>query len=166
MLLSFVMAVLYPVRYRHASTKRGGFQLTAPKKENGMPHITIDYSPNLEPEIDIARLCDCLRVAAIKTGILPMAGIRVRAMAATHYSIADGNPAHGYVDIALRLRAGRDLEAKKTATNHVFESARNYLSSYMAQNPLALSFEMRDIDADLSPKTGTIRDHLEDNGVG
>jgi 5-carboxymethyl-2-hydroxymuconate isomerase len=30
----------------------------------------------------------------------------------------------------------------------------------MARHSIALSFEMRDIDPDLSPKTGTIRDHL------
>ncbi|MDX5411642.1 MAG: 5-carboxymethyl-2-hydroxymuconate Delta-isomerase, partial [Rhodobacterales bacterium] len=30
----------------------------------------------------------------------------------------------------------------------------------------ALSFEMRDIDPELSPKTGTIRDHLPDDLKG
>lgn len=127
-----------------------------------MPHITIDYSPNIEPEVDVAALCDCVRLAAIETGILPMAGIRVRAIAATYYSIADGDPAHGYVDIALRLRGGRAPEAKKSATAHVFAAAQAFLAPYMAQNALALSFEMRDIDPELSPKTGTIRDHLKE----
>jgi len=32
----------------------------------------------------------------------------------------------------------------------------------MASHSIALSAEMRDINADLSPKFGTIRDHLED----
>ena len=32
----------------------------------------------------------------------------------------------------------------------------------LAQHPIALSLEVRDIDPELSPKTGTIRDHLTD----
>lgn len=31
----------------------------------------------------------------------------------------------------------------------------------MATRSLALSMEMRDIDPELSPKTGTLRDHLK-----
>jgi 5-carboxymethyl-2-hydroxymuconate isomerase len=125
-----------------------------------VPHITVDYSPNMEDRADIAALCDVLRVAAIETGILPMPGIRVRAICATHVSIADGDPKHGYVDISLRLRGGRSDEAKRTATAHIFAAAEAFLAPAMARHSIALSFEMRDIDPDLSPKTGTIRDHL------
>ena len=125
-----------------------------------MPHITVDYSPNMEERADIAALCDVLRVAAIETGILPMPGIRVRAIRATHVSIADGDPKHGYVDISLRLRAGRSGEAKRAATAYIFAAAEAFLAPAMASHSIALSFEMRDIDPDLSPKTGTIRDHL------
>jgi 5-carboxymethyl-2-hydroxymuconate isomerase len=125
-----------------------------------VPHITIDYSPNMEDRADIAALCNVLRVAAIETGILPMPGIRVRAVRATHVSIADGDPEHGYVDISLRLRGGRSDEVKRAATAHVFAAARTFLAPAMAIHSIALSFEMRDIDPDLSPKAGTIRDHL------
>lgn len=44
-----------------------------------MPHIQIDYSPNLEARMDVAGLCRVLRDAAVETGILPLAGLRVRA---------------------------------------------------------------------------------------
>ena len=131
-----------------------------------MPHIAVDYSPNLEPEVDIAALCDVLRRAAIDTGVLPLAGVRVRAFAANHVSIADGNPAHGYIDISLRLRGGRDLATRERATAQIFEAARAFLAPHMARRPLALSFEMRDIDPALSPKTGSIRDHLPDDLKG
>lgn len=127
-----------------------------------MPHFTLDYSPNLEPEVDIAALCDCLRLSAIETGVFPKAGIRVRAFAATHVSIADGDAKHGYIDISVRLRAGRDLQTRQAATQAIFDAARRFLEPVMAERSLALSFEMRDIDPALSPKCGTIRDHLED----
>jgi len=44
----------------------------------------------------------------------------------------------------------------------MFNAAQEFLTDYMATNSLALSVEMRDIDANLSPKIGTIRAHLKD----
>lgn len=126
-----------------------------------MPHLIVDYSANMEDRIDMGAFCDMLRRAAIETGALPMAGVRVRAHRATHVSIADGDPAHGYVDISLRLRAGRDPQTRRAATAHVFAAARAFLEPAMARHSIALSFEMRDIDPELSPKCGTIRDHLK-----
>jgi 5-carboxymethyl-2-hydroxymuconate isomerase len=127
-----------------------------------MPHLIIDYSANLEDAVDIAGLCDALRVKAIGLDVFPAAGVRVRAIAANHYTIADGNPAHGYIDVSVRLRAGREMTAKKAATEALFQVARDFIAPVMAHQPIALSFEMRDIDPELSPKVGTIRDHLKD----
>ena len=125
-----------------------------------MPHVIVDYSPDMEERADMAALCDCLRRAAIATGVLPMPGVRVRAIRATHVSIADGAPAHGYVDITVRLRGGRDLATRKQATETIFAAARDFLAPAMSRHSIALSFEMRDIDPELSPKTGSVRDHL------
>ena len=125
-----------------------------------MPHITVDYAPNLEPDVDIAALCDLLRRAAIETGVFPISGVRVRAFAATYVSIADGADQHGYIDISLRLRGGRDLELRQKATAQIFGLAEAFLAPVMARRSLALSFEMRDIDPQLSPKTGSIATFL------
>lgn len=125
-----------------------------------MPHIQIDYSPNLEARLDVAGLCRTLRDAAVETGILPLAGIRVRATACTHVVIADGNPDHAFLDISLRLRAGRSDKAKADATAHIFAAAETYCAKVLATSSFMLSFEMRDIDPDLSPKTSSIRRYL------
>ncbi|AUH34237.1 5-carboxymethyl-2-hydroxymuconate Delta-isomerase [Paracoccus tegillarcae] len=127
-----------------------------------MPHLIVDYSANLEQEIDMSAFCDHLRRAAVKIDAFPDAGIRVRAIPAPHWSIADGNPHHGYVDISIRLRAGRPDDVKTAATQAIFAAAHDFLAPLMASRPLALSLEMRDIDPALSPKAGTIRDHLKD----
>lgn len=125
-----------------------------------MPHLAIEYSSNLEDVVDIAAFCDHLRQAAIEIETFPLPGVRVRASATDHYSIADGNPAHGFVDISIRLRGGRPLAVRKTATAAIFEAAKAFLAPVMATRSIALSLEMRDIDPELSPRTGTIRDHL------
>ena len=126
-----------------------------------MPHFHIDYSANLETVVDFTDFCHVIRRAALQTGVFPLAGIRVRATPCPHYAIADGAPEHGFIDLSVRLREGRPLDTRKAATAAIFEAARAYLAPVMARQPVALSMEMRNIDAALSPKTGSIRDFLQ-----
>lgn len=126
-----------------------------------MPHFAIEYSSNLERVVDMSAFCDHLRRAAIEIETFPLAGVRVRAFASDHYSIANGHPDHGFVDISIRLRGGRPLAVRKAATGAIFEAAKAFLKPVMATRSIALSLEMRDIDSELSPKASTIRDHLK-----
>lgn len=91
-----------------------------------------------------------------------MAGIRVRATRVDHVAIADGNPKHGFIDLSVRLREGRPDAVKRDAIDQIFATLKDFMIPTMASHSIALSAEMRDINADLSPKFGTIRDHLED----
>jgi 5-carboxymethyl-2-hydroxymuconate isomerase len=125
-----------------------------------MPHIHIDYSANLQDRLDIAALCRVLRDAAVDTGVLPLAGIRVRAMQADHVVIADGNPDHAFLDIQVRLRAGRSDQAKAEATAAIFAVAEAFCAEVMATSSFMLSMEMRDINPALSPKASSIRRYL------
>lgn len=125
-----------------------------------MPHFIVEYSANLEAEVDMSAFCECIRQTAAMIETFPTPGIRVRAFRADHFAIADGDPKHGFVDISIRLREGRPQDVKEAATEEIFEATRSFLAPVMVQRSVALSLEMRDIDASLSPKTGTIRDHL------
>ena len=125
-----------------------------------MPHIQIDYSPNLAARLDMDAFCRVLRDAAVQTGVLPLAGLRVRATACDHVVIADGNPEHAFADISLRLRGGRTQAAKEAATAHIFAAAEAFCADVLATSSFMLSFEMRDIDPALSPKTSSVRRYL------
>ncbi len=125
-----------------------------------MPHLMIDYSANIEPDIDMSRLCEHLRAIAAEIEAFPIAGVKVRAVRVDHYAIADGNPAHGFIDILVRIREGRDLETKKQAVDAIFNAANDFVSPIMQKRSLALSVELRDITAELAPKSGTIRKYL------
>lgn len=125
-----------------------------------MPHFHVDYSTNLEERLSIADLLVAIRDAAMETGIFPLAGIRVRATACDHWVIADGNPDHAFLDISVRLRAGRPDEAKKRATRDIFSAVETFCAEAMANSSLMLSLEMRDIDPELSPKASSIRNYL------
>lgn len=128
-----------------------------------MPHFIVEYSANIETSVDMAQLCELIRATAVQIDALPMPGIRVRAIKVDHYAIADGNPEHAYIDVSVRLRGGRAMDVKKAATQTLFDAIQSFLEPVMAERSLALSFEMRDIDPELSPKCGSIRKHLPEN---
>jgi 5-carboxymethyl-2-hydroxymuconate isomerase len=126
-----------------------------------MPHLMIDYSANVEPDVDIGGLCNILLDVAASIDAFPLAGVKVRAVRVDHYAIADGNPEHGFIDISVRIREGRDMQIKQNAAQKLFEAANEFVADFMQRRSLALSLELRDIDAALSPKSGSIRKYLE-----
>ena len=128
-----------------------------------MPHLTIEYSANVGDWTSIEGLCDRLRREAVATGVFPMAGVRVRAVRCEDYSVADGSPEMGFVDIAVRLRAGRPFETRREVARSLFGAAEDFLKEVMAMRPLALSMEMRELEPELSLKTGTIRKFLKED---
>ncbi|MCB4379092.1 5-carboxymethyl-2-hydroxymuconate Delta-isomerase [Synechococcus sp. MU1644] len=125
-----------------------------------MPHIVIDYSANLDDQLDMHGLCVALKDAAAATGVFPAAGIRVRAHAAHHSVIADGDKKHGFIDIVIRLAAGRAEDQKTLATDAVFDAAKTFTADHMAHHPFMLSLELREIDPNHSRKTSSIRNYL------
>lgn len=125
-----------------------------------MPHVLIDYSRNLEGRVEMPRLLAAIRDAMVATGVFPQAGIRLRAVAVDHVLMADGNPDHAYLDIVLRIGAGRDAAAKRRALEAVFAAAETVVAPAMAASSLMLSMELREIDAELSRKTSSIRRYL------
>ncbi|MGJ8617677.1 MAG: 5-carboxymethyl-2-hydroxymuconate Delta-isomerase [Sulfitobacter sp.] len=127
-----------------------------------MPHFHIEYSANLDAVVDMAQLCEAIRAEAAKIAAFPTPGIRVRATRVDHYAIADGNKKHGFIDLVVRIREGRTDDVKQDAIQRIFDVAKAFLIPAMSTHSIALSAELRDINADLSPKHGTIRDHLED----
>lgn len=125
-----------------------------------MPHFLIDYSANLEDRLDLPGLLVAIRDAAVATGVFPLAGIRVRAVRVDHVLMADGNPDHAYLDVAIRIGAGRDLATKQRALAAVFAAVEAYVQPVMERSSLMLSMELREIDEALSKKTSSIRKYL------
>ena len=126
-----------------------------------MPHFTIEYSANLDKRLDMAKVVEVVRKAAVETGIFPLGGIRVRAVRCEHYAIADGNPDLGFLAMVLRLGEGRDLATRKKAGEHIFKALSTYLDPVFANSKFALSFDMQINDKETSWKRNNIHDVLK-----
>jgi 5-carboxymethyl-2-hydroxymuconate isomerase len=126
-----------------------------------MPHFTIEYSANLDKHLDMGKVVEIIRKAAVETGIFPLGGIRVRAVKCEHFAIADGNPNLGFLDMVLRLGEGRDLATRKKAGEHVFKALSAHLDRVFAQSKFALSFDMQINDKETSWKRNNIHEALK-----
>jgi 5-carboxymethyl-2-hydroxymuconate isomerase len=126
-----------------------------------VPHLTIEYSANLEPDVDVQALVDALHEAAVDTGVFPLGGIRTRATSCRHYRIADGDPANAFVHVVLRIAAGRDAATRDRAGAHVFGALSGHLAPVHAARPLAISFELQEITPAWSARLNNIHDRLK-----
>jgi len=125
-----------------------------------MPHFTIEYSANLDDRTDIQGLCDVILDAAVATDVFELGAIRVRAIRCVAYAIADRLSENAFVDLSLRLAAGRPAEVKKKVGDAVFSAAERFLEPLFSTPHFALSFEIREIDPDLSWKKNAIHPRL------
>jgi 5-carboxymethyl-2-hydroxymuconate isomerase len=126
-----------------------------------MPHFTLEYSANLDTSVDMAKVVEVIRKAAVETGIFPLGGIRVRAVRCEHYAIADGNKDLGFLAMVLRLGEGRDLATRQKAGEHIFNALSIYLDPVFAGSKFALSFDMQINDKETSWKRNNIHDVLK-----
>jgi 5-carboxymethyl-2-hydroxymuconate isomerase len=126
-----------------------------------MPHFTIEYSANLDARLDMDKVVETVRKAAVETGIFPLGGIRVRTVRCEHYAIADGKPDLGFLDMVLRLGEGRDLATRKRAGEHIFKALSAHLDPVFKNSKFALSFDMQINDKETSWKRNNIHDALK-----
>ena len=126
-----------------------------------MPHFTLEYSGNLDARVDMGKVVEVVRKAAVETGIFPLGGIRVRAIRCEHYAIADGNADFGFLDMVLRLGEGRDLATRKKAGEHIFKTLSDYLDPVFAKSKFALSFDMQINDKETSWKRNNLHEALK-----
>jgi len=123
-----------------------------------MPHFILEYSRNLEPELDVQALFRTLRSAALETGIFPPGGIRFRAYPCEIYLVANGNPENGFVHLTLKLGHGRPIDVRRSAGEKLFAALTEYLNPIYERRPLAISFEMRELDPELSFKKNNLHE--------
>jgi 5-carboxymethyl-2-hydroxymuconate isomerase len=130
-----------------------------------MPHLTIEYSPNLEALVDMDAVCEAVRAAAVATGVFPLGGIRVRAHRCDHAAIADRHPANAFADLTVRIGEGRDLATRQRAGEAVFSALCAALVPAEARVTLAISLNMYEIPAATAWKKNAIHDAVQSRKV-
>lgn len=123
-----------------------------------MPHLTIEYSANIEAQI--GGLCHALRDGMLASGLFEIGAIRVRARPCSHYAIADELAENAFADMVLRIGAGRSDADKASVGKALISSAETYFADLLARPYFALSLEVQEISAAFSWKTNAIHPRL------
>lgn len=125
-----------------------------------MPHLTVEYSANLAGRTDLDALCVALLETVLETGLFEIGAIRVRALKADHYAIADRLAENAFIDLNLRIGRGRSPEEKRRTGEKLFATAGKLLAPLFETPHFALSLEIREIDVELSWKKNAIHPRL------
>ena len=125
-----------------------------------MPHLTIEYSANLDGKADVAVLCHSLHAAMLESGLFELGAIRVRAVRCEAYAIADLLPENAFADLHLRLGAGRSAAEKARVGEMIFAAAALHSAAFFGTPHFALSLEISEIDPVFSWKKNAIHPRL------
>jgi 5-carboxymethyl-2-hydroxymuconate isomerase len=125
-----------------------------------MPHITIEYSANLETEFEMTAVCGHIKRTLLASGLFELGAVRVRAFAATAYAITDEHPANAFVDVSVRIGVGRSDTEKRQLGDDLFALLNRLFAKSLAQPHFAVSLEIREINPNLSWKKNSMHDRL------
>jgi 5-carboxymethyl-2-hydroxymuconate isomerase len=126
-----------------------------------MPHFMLEYSANLDDEIRIQKLFGKLQDTALETGVFPLGGIRFRANRCEDYLIAEGNADNAFVHMTLKLGHGRDIEIRKEVGEKLFNTLKEHFENVYKKRPLAVSFELVELHAELNYKENNIHKYIK-----
>ncbi len=121
-----------------------------------MPHLTIEYSANIEDRLDIEGLLDSLYDTALGTGIFPLGGLRIRALRLERYRIGDRSPENGFVHVTAQVGHGRALDVLERAGRQLFETLTRHLEPLYERSPLAISFNIQEFHPVLNFKQNNL----------
>lgn len=129
-----------------------------------MPHLIVEYSANIEDQIALDALLDKLHACALRTGVFPLGGLRVRAHRADAYRIADLAPDNGFVHVTALIGHGRPLDVRQRAGQELLAALSEHLEPLYARSPLAISLNIQEMHPVLNFKRNNLHEYVKKRG--
>ena len=113
-----------------------------------MPHVTIQYTANLDPEARIDALCATLAevICAQRDGegkrLFPIGGTRVLAYPAQVFAVADGAPDRAFVYLNVRIAPGREPARVQATGEALIAAVRSHFETLFASRPLGITLQI------------------------
>ena len=125
-----------------------------------MPHFILEYSANLDGELNLDGLFKALHESALETGVFALGGIRFRAHRCDDYLIADADPGNAFVHVTARIGRRRDPDVRQAVAEKIFNTLAEYLDALYQARPLAISFELTELTPGLSFRKNNIHEKI------
>ena len=113
-----------------------------------MPHVVVQYTANLEAEVDMPALCQEIAVVLVEqkdeagAPLFPVGGTRVLAYPSRVYAVADGKADYGFCYINIRIAGGRSDAAKKRSGDAVLARVRARFASAFAKKRVGVTVQI------------------------
>jgi len=110
-----------------------------------MPHLTLEYTENVQPEVAFDDLFARLHQVLVNVGAIAIGNCKSRARCLDIYYIGDGEPQHAFVHLVIRLIEGRSVELKRQIGRECLE----VLEEFFTPSPgleLQTTVEIQDIE--------------------
>jgi 5-carboxymethyl-2-hydroxymuconate isomerase len=111
-----------------------------------MPHVTVEYSANLDGLVDLPKLLRQVHEAVMASGLFQLGAIRTRAEPRQLFVVADGDPDNAFIHVDLRIAPGRETAARQRLAQGVLDVVEAHTREVFARQGLGLSVEVREID--------------------
>ncbi|MDV2582426.1 5-carboxymethyl-2-hydroxymuconate Delta-isomerase [Alkalibacillus haloalkaliphilus] len=108
-----------------------------------MPHFILEYTDNLQDDLDVSSLLKNVNEALLKhDDIIPIGGLRSRAIELKDYVVADGKEDDAFVHAILKLGKGRTDEEKRRLCDELYETITKDLEELFNERYMAFSLEL------------------------
>jgi len=113
-----------------------------------MAHAVVEWTDNLEADgFKIGPLLELIAAAMRDAdGVFPWGGIRVRGIRLTDYVIADDSGQDAFINITVKMGAGRSAEFKRAFFSGLFDKIGAHLEPIFNRRFLALSMYIDEAD--------------------
>jgi 5-carboxymethyl-2-hydroxymuconate isomerase len=132
--------------------------LSVSSEERYMPHVVVEYSANLEAEIEPMRLVRIVHDAVLAQPIFEAAGVRTRAAPRPHFLVADGDPSNAFIAVTARIGPGRTPEARKAASEAIMAALYGAVEPIYKSRGLILSVEVTELDGPSMSRRNSFRE--------
>lgn len=105
-----------------------------------MPHCIIEYSKNIEQQIEVSDLLEAAYQGALESELFNPADIKCRAIAYEHYT--SGDDVSGFVHVTVKILEGRSQEQRNVLSSMIFQHVKKQGLAHTS-----LTVEIVDINA-------------------
>ena len=110
-----------------------------------MPHLTLEYSANINQQIQTNELFSELHQALAGLANLKVENCKGRLVRLEEAYIGRGEPHNAFVHLHIRLLAGRSPELKKRIGQHCLSFLESYFAPSAADHQLQITVEIIDV---------------------
>ncbi|CCN81018.1 putative 5-carboxymethyl-2-hydroxymuconate isomerase [Vibrio nigripulchritudo SFn27] len=125
-----------------------------------MPHFVMEYSANLDSDIDFPDLFEQLADVAQTTGVFPLGGIRIRAHRCEQFRVAEGDPENRFLQLSIKVGSGRTEDTLKDVGDTIHAFMTDYLASVFERHYLSFGLEITELHPTLNYKKNNIHQKL------